>query len=206
MLDIEVAVAKKQSNDISRKTKMGMLEKAEQGLYPSVAPIGYKNNRLTHLIEVDEERAPFIRKAFTLMASGSYSLAAIAKLLNREGFRGRKGYRAGKSAIEKILKNPIYYGAFRWQGRLRVGSHLLIFQKTFLIRYAPPYTATRIPTQIGAVLPLTTFSPAEIVSARFWATKKRKGLSITTAPFQKADTTAGVTFPKERSLVFSSRP
>jgi DNA invertase Pin-like site-specific DNA recombinase len=50
MLDIEVAVAKKQSNDISRKTKIGMLEKAGQGLYPSVAPIGYKNNRLTHLI------------------------------------------------------------------------------------------------------------------------------------------------------------
>jgi len=92
MLDIEVAVAKKQSNDISRKTKMGMLEKAEQGLYPSVAPIGYKNNRLTHLIEVDEERALFIRKAFTLMASGSYSLAAIVKILNQEGFRGRKGY------------------------------------------------------------------------------------------------------------------
>jgi site-specific DNA recombinase len=31
MLDIEVAVAKKKYNDISRKTKMGMLEKAEQG-------------------------------------------------------------------------------------------------------------------------------------------------------------------------------
>jgi hypothetical protein len=51
MLDIEVAVAKKQSNDISRKAKMGMLEKAEQGLYPSVTPIGYKNNRLTYLID-----------------------------------------------------------------------------------------------------------------------------------------------------------
>ena len=32
MLDIEVAVAKKMSNDISRKTSMGLLEKAEQGL------------------------------------------------------------------------------------------------------------------------------------------------------------------------------
>ena len=40
MFDIEVAVAKKMSNDISRKTKMGMQEKAEQGLYPSRAPLG----------------------------------------------------------------------------------------------------------------------------------------------------------------------
>ena len=150
MLDIEVAVAKKQSNDISRKTKMGMLEKAEQGLYPSVAPIGYKNNRLTHLIEVDEERAPFIRNAFTLMASGSYSLAAIAKVLNQEGFRGRKGNPIGKSAIEKILKNPIYYGAFRWQGQLRDGSHPpLVSKELFDKAYAAlhgnarPYTNRR---------------------------------------------------------------
>jgi site-specific DNA recombinase len=134
MLDIEVAVAKKQSNDISRKTKMGMLEKAEQGLYPSVAPVGYQNNRLTHLIEVDEERAPFIRNAFTLMASGSYSLASIAKKLSEEGFRGRKGYCIGKSAIEKVLKNPIYYGAFRWQGELRDGSHTPLISKELFDR------------------------------------------------------------------------
>jgi Recombinase len=43
------------------------------------------------------------------MASGSYSLAAIVEILNQEGFRGRKGHRVGKSAFEKILKNPIYY-------------------------------------------------------------------------------------------------
>jgi hypothetical protein len=69
---------------------------------------------------------------------------------------------------------------------------LPLFQKIFSIKHTPPYTVTRVPTQIGAVLPLTTFSPAEIVGARFWAKKKRKGLSTTTAPFQKADTTAGL--------------
>ena len=47
MLDVQVAVAKKMSNDISRKTTMGMIEKAEQGIYPSCAPIGYLNNRNT---------------------------------------------------------------------------------------------------------------------------------------------------------------
>lgn len=129
MLDIEVAVAKKQSNDISRKTKMGLLEKAEQGLYPSVAPLGYRNNLVTHLIEVDEDRAPFIRRAFTLMASGSYSLDVIAKMLYQEGFRGKKGRRVGKSGIEWLLKNPIYYGAFRWQGQVRSGSHTPLITK-----------------------------------------------------------------------------
>jgi len=134
MLDIEVAVAKKQSNDISRKTKMGLMEKAEQGLYPSVAPLGYRNNLVTHLIEVDEDRAPFIRRAFTLMASGSYSLDMIAKTLYQEGFRGKKGHRVGKSGIEWLLKNPIYYGAFRWRGQLLMGSHAPLITKDLFDR------------------------------------------------------------------------
>lgn len=122
MLDIEVAVAKKMSNDISRKTKMGMQEKAEQGLYPSNAPLGYRNNRLTHLIDVDEQIAPYVKRAFSLMASGSYSLSMLVNALYNEGFRGKKGNRIGKSAIDHFLKNPIYYGAFRWKKQLRQGS------------------------------------------------------------------------------------
>ncbi len=134
MFDIEVAVAKKMSNDISRKTKMGLSEKAEQGLYPSVAPLGYRNNLVTHLIEVDEDRAPFIRRAFTLMAAGSYSLDVIAKMLYQEGFRNKKGGRVGKSGIEWLLKNPIYYGAFRWQEQLRDGSHTPLITKDLFDR------------------------------------------------------------------------
>ena len=84
MLDIEVAVAKKMSNDISKKTQMGMLEKAEQGLYPSNAPLGYKNNKVTHLIDVDQEIAPFIKRVFSLFSSGSYSLAMLSNRLYNE--------------------------------------------------------------------------------------------------------------------------
>lgn len=129
MLDIEVAVAKKMSNDISRKTKMGMQEKAEQGLYPSNAPLGYRNNKLTHLIDVDEQIAPYVKRAFSLMASGSYSLSMLVNALYNEGFRGRRGNRVGKSAVDHFLKNPIYYGAFRWKKQLRQGSHTPLISK-----------------------------------------------------------------------------
>jgi Recombinase len=206
MLDIEVAVAKKQSNDISRKTKIGMLEKAGQGLYPSVAPIGYKNNRLTHLIWNGRGKSDVYPQSVQLMASGSDSLAAIARILNQEGFRGRKGYRVGKSAIEKILKNPYLLWSLPLAGTItRRQSPLPSLQKIFSIRHAQPYMVTHVPTQTAVVLPLTTFSPVEIVGVRFWAKKKRNGLSITIAPFQRVDIAAGVMFPKERSLVFSSR-
>ncbi|GAX60916.1 site-specific recombinase, DNA invertase Pin homolog [Candidatus Scalindua japonica] len=129
MFDIEVAVAKKMSNDISKKTKMGMLEKAGQGLFPSVAPIGYKNNRATRLIEIDEDKASYIKTAFSLMASGSYSLRMLEHQLYDDGLRNKHGNRVGKSSIHQTLKNPIYYGAFRWDGKMYQGSHTPIVTK-----------------------------------------------------------------------------
>ena len=72
LFDIEIAVAKKMSNDISRKTRIGMREKAEQGHFPGRPPLGYVCDQKSKAIEPDPQRAPLIRKAFELMASGSY--------------------------------------------------------------------------------------------------------------------------------------
>ncbi len=130
MFDIEVAVAKKMSNDISRKTKMGMEEKAEQGFYPSIAPLGYLNNKLTRLMEVDPDAAPYVKRAFSLMATGDYSLNMLVDTLYREGFRSKKGHRVQKSTIAQMLKNPIYYGAFKWKGKMYEGSHEPLITKT----------------------------------------------------------------------------
>ena len=123
MFDIEVAVAKKLSNDISRKAAMGMLEKAEQGVFPSVAPIGYLNNRDTHQIDVDPERAPHIQRMFALMATGNYSVAMIRNILTEEGLRSKKGFPVSKNGVGTFINNPVYYGAFRWNGKMYQGTH-----------------------------------------------------------------------------------
>ena len=128
MLDIEVAVAKKMSNDISRKSQMGMMEKAEQGFYPSTAPFGYRNNKATRLIEIDPESVPFVH-AFEQMATGSYSLSMLCDWLFTHGFKSKSGQKIYKSALDKVLKNPIYYGAFRWKGKLYFGNHDPIISK-----------------------------------------------------------------------------
>jgi len=67
---------------------------------------------------VDLERASLIRKTFELYGTGNYSLRETTSLVNREGLRTRKGYRLSKSTAEKILKDPIYCGDFRWDGRV----------------------------------------------------------------------------------------
>lgn len=76
---IKVLMAKNYIDNLSEETKKGLLEKAEQGLYPSHAPLGYKNNTETKTIEVDETRAPIIQKMFRLYATGSYSLTGDYK-------------------------------------------------------------------------------------------------------------------------------
>lgn len=129
MLDIEVAVAKKWSNDISRKAKMGLIEKAEQGEYPSASPIGYINNKQTHLIEIDPERAPFIKIAFEDMATGNYSLNTLSTKLHGHGLRTRNGLKVIKPTLGKILNNPFYYGCFLWKSKMYPGIHEPIISK-----------------------------------------------------------------------------
>ncbi|MBR3628592.1 MAG: recombinase family protein [Elusimicrobia bacterium] len=137
MLDIETAVAKKMSNDISRKTKMGLDEKAAEGYYPANAPIGYKNakdNEGKNIIIVDNERAPFIKELFEKIATGSYSIEMMVSELHRAGLRSKKdGGSVVKSSLYRILQNPFYYGVFRWKGKIYKGKHInLISEELWL--------------------------------------------------------------------------
>ncbi|MGC8977631.1 MAG: recombinase family protein [Candidatus Ratteibacteria bacterium] len=129
MLDIEVAYAKKVSNDISVRTKMGLKEKADRGILPTRAPIGYKNNPMTGMIDIDSERAPFIKRLFELYATGNYSEKELTEIMNREGLRDNKGEKIHKSHVHRILKNPFYYGEFYWNGELKKGIHKPLISK-----------------------------------------------------------------------------
>ena len=145
MYDIEVAVAKKMSNDISRKSKMGVREKAEQGYYPSIAPIGYLNNKATRRIDIDEERALLVRQVFELMAGGEHSLQAIVEEMDRRGLRSKSGKRVNKSGIAVILSNPFYYGDFIWNGTQYRGKHEPIISKPLFKRAKQIRTGKKAP-------------------------------------------------------------
>ena len=100
------------------------LEKAEQGQYPSKAPLGYTNNTLTHVIDVDPETAPLVQELFRLYATQRYSLKQLATLAYDMGMGYRKSGRPfTPGSLEKILKNPLYYGYFRWDRQLHPGIH-----------------------------------------------------------------------------------
>ena len=142
MHDIHVAVAKHYVENLRDEVKKGMREKAEQGIYPGRAPYGYRNNRLTRSIDVDETKAPIIKRAFELYATGRESLTTVKKtILEVYGLRVSRAY------LETILKNPFYVGQFVWRGVIYDGTHaqlisLDLFQRvhdTFSGRNKPKY-------------------------------------------------------------------
>ena len=84
---IKVLMAKNYIDNLSEETKKGMLEKAEQGIYPSFAPLGYINVQCDdkRFVQPDPALAPVIRQLFEWYATGNYSLLDMARKANSEG-------------------------------------------------------------------------------------------------------------------------
>jgi site-specific DNA recombinase len=67
MHGIKVLMAKNYVDNLSEETRKGMLEKAEQGIWPSFAPLGYRNldgPDGKKIIAPDPDVAPIISKLF----------------------------------------------------------------------------------------------------------------------------------------------
>lgn len=130
---IKVLIAKNFIDNLREETTKGQREKAEEGYYPGgCSAIGYKNVKNAEgkkIIVPDEERAFFVRRAFTLYSTGSISMRKLAQKLSMEGFTTKKGYPINHKSIEHILQNPIYMGEFYWAGKLYKGKHKPIIDK-----------------------------------------------------------------------------
>jgi site-specific DNA recombinase len=115
---IQVVIARNYIENLREEVRKGMREKAEQGIYPSRPPLGYRNNKVERTIEIDPERAPIAQRLFELYASGKYSLLTLGNALRAEFGRAYpKGY------LERLLKNPFYIGLFLWEGKTYSGNH-----------------------------------------------------------------------------------
>jgi site-specific DNA recombinase len=118
MHGIQVLMARNYIDNLREEVCKGMREKAEQGIYPSRPPIGYRNNKEQRTIEVDPDKAPIAKQMFELYASGRHSLSSLRRaLLTEFGARMAKGY------LERLLKNPFYMGQFRWEDKIYQGTH-----------------------------------------------------------------------------------
>lgn len=121
-LDINVALASYYSASIRDNVLRRFEQMLDDGIWVGSAPLGYKNVNLgtpekpIKDIHVDRTRAHYIVKMFEMRAAG-LPYEVIAKRINAAGLRSKKGVKLNKSAVEKILNNPFYYGKMRYLGK-----------------------------------------------------------------------------------------
>ena len=127
MHGIKVLMAKNYIDNLSEEATKGMKEKAAQGIWPSKAPLGYRNGVRPdgrRGIEIDETAAPIVIKLFEECATGNASIPLLADFANHSGLRQRKsGNTIHVSAVHRILRNPFYMGEYQWHGEWIVGTH-----------------------------------------------------------------------------------
>ncbi len=127
MHGIKVVLAKNYIDNLSEEAKKGMQEKAEQGIWPSKAPLGYVNTTDEagrKVIAIDMRLAPFIKKLFETYAAGRLSLKQVARHMCDLGFRYPKSQKpVPVSTIHTILRSRLYTGDFDWKGQQCKGKH-----------------------------------------------------------------------------------
>lgn len=129
-LDFQVVMARQTINNLSEEVKKGMHQKAKQGGFPGLAPIGYVNNLQTHELDVDEQQARIVMRMFVLYATGNHTLTELAGVARKEGLVFRhNGKTLCRGAIYHMLTNPIYFGMVRWGGKVTAGRHKPLVSK-----------------------------------------------------------------------------
>ena len=143
MMDtVLAAVAEHYRRVISEKTLSALKEKAKEGWYPGMIPIGYtsaenplfrKGEMSKHIIVPDPESASFITEMFHLYATGNYNGTDLNELMHKKGLRTKRGARVSFSVTYQILGNPFYIGEMHWRDiHLKEAKHEpLIDRSTF---------------------------------------------------------------------------
>ncbi len=132
--DIQAVVASDFIRNLREEVKKGFYGRLKQGLYPRPAPIGYLDKGQGQPKEPDPLRAPFVKQAFELYATGKYSLAILANKMEKSGFCNKMGKKVSKNGLNTILKNSFYTGLINIKkvGEVFAGVHCpIISQQLF---------------------------------------------------------------------------
>jgi len=125
VMDIIQRIAQLESEQISERVKVGMIQKAKSGAgYLGFnIPYGYdyKNGEL----KLNPQEAKIVKLIFQLYLTGQ-SIGSIVKQLNGRGILTKRGRSWRKQTVAKILKNPVYCGIKHWKDILSTGTHMKI--------------------------------------------------------------------------------
>ena len=129
MMSVELGMANEYVRQLAANTARGLRQKARQGIYPGLAPLGYVNDPRTKTIRVHKKNAVLVREMFERYAKGA-TLNELAIFLENAGVMSKGNRRVHISRISFISQNPFYYGHFRYAGELYDGTHTPLISKS----------------------------------------------------------------------------
>lgn len=112
---------------ISRRVKIGMRQKAQQGGFNGMsAPYGY--DIINGELKINEEEAEVVRRIFKMHRVGM-TLESITNLLNEFGITTKRGGGWSKKQVWRILHSTIVKGYLHWDGITARGIHSAIIEE-----------------------------------------------------------------------------
>ena len=134
--DIQAVIAADYVRNLREECVKGMEGRLKQGLFPWTAPIGYLDRGGGNAKVPDPIRAPLVRQAFELYATGHYSFRSLRRELQTRGLTTRNGRPITKGCFENMLSNPFYTGivVLKRTGRTFEGRHEPLVSQTLFSR------------------------------------------------------------------------
>lgn len=159
------------AKDISKKVKAGVRQKQKsKGLIESL-PLGYKHDRNTNTVLVDDETAWIVQEVFKLYVDG-YGLTTIARTMNERGIKSPEYYQRRKLAdwkpdiskkylwvqtsVRRILTNELYIGT--------MVNHKTVTSKIYKTKtFIPPEEQYRHENFCEPIIDETTWKQAQFL-------------------------------------------
>ena len=129
------SIAEFYSRNLANEVIKGMGEKARNGGTLGKAPLGYmnvrardENGREVRTVELDQQRAPLLRLAFTEYATGNWTVSQLAKHVAGLGLDvpatpSKPARPITKGRLHTLLRHPYYKGVVQFQGVEYAGKH-----------------------------------------------------------------------------------
>jgi len=117
VLAIELALAKKNNDDLSVQVKEGFETKRARGQYPGPAPIGYMNAIIRpgeRNIVPDPDSAYKVVQLFEASATGQHTLDDLWKMTQMIGLKSRANKPLSKNTLNDLLHRRTYTGVFKY--------------------------------------------------------------------------------------------
>ena len=155
LLMILCSQAKLENDNKSINVKRGLRAKVEMGLWPSVAPTGYLNEKRIDrkgYVMVDPDRAPIIKKMFEKVAYEKWSGRKLYNWLKFElNYKtATSNKNLSLSNVYTILQNTFYYGVFEYpknSGNWYKGKHEPIITKELFDQVQQQTTSQELVTR-----------------------------------------------------------